>query len=114
MIRFLRRLQQSLRLKAKNQQNCRSSNSGTDDDDIDDSLQSEHMTQPRKTIYKTNEIDTDSPSVTQSKSTDSYSPPNVIHATKTTRSLSLNAGHSQFQMANKMRTDAYLDEVNSD
>lgn len=80
MTRFLRRLQQSLRAKAKNQQNCKSTHSCTDDDDIDNSLRSENLTQPkRKSIYKSNEIDTDSPSVTQSNSTDSYSPPNVIH-----------------------------------
>lgn len=109
-------MQHSLRAKARNQQDCISSHSCTDEDDIDDSIPSDSLTLPQtKTVHKTHEVDTDSPpSATQSKFTVSYTPPNVIHTTKTTRSLSLNANHSHFSAMNSKRTDAYLDEVNSD
>ncbi|XP_055323439.1 uncharacterized protein LOC129578625 isoform X2 [Sitodiplosis mosellana] len=113
-IRFLRRLQHSLRARARNQQDCISSHSCTDEDDIDNSMPSDSLTQPQRAINKTIEIDTDSPpSATQSKSTESYSPPNVIHATKTTRSLSLNASHGHFTVPKPVRTDAYHDEPTS-
>lgn len=114
MHRFLRRLQHSLRARARNQQDCISSHSCTDDDDIDNSMPSDSLTLPPRPNNKVNEIDTDSPSATQSKSTESYSPPNVIHAIKTTRSLSLNASHGHFTIAKSVRTDAYLDEPTSD
>ncbi|XP_031632855.1 uncharacterized protein LOC116346788 isoform X2 [Contarinia nasturtii] len=112
-IRFLRRLQHSLRARARNQHDCISSHSCTDDDDIDDSIpDSDNLTQTVKLNNKSNDIDVDSVA-TQSKSTESYSPPNVIHATKTTRSLSLNASQGHFIRTKEARTDAYLDEVNS-
>lgn len=114
MDRFLRRLQHSLRARATTQQDCISSRSCTDEDDIDDSMPSDSLTLPQRPINKINKIDIDSPSATQSKSTESYSPPNVIHATKTTRSLSLNADHGHFTIAKSVRTDAYLDEPTSD
>lgn len=113
--RFLRRLQHSLRAKARSQQDCISSRSCTDDDD--ESMLSDSLAPPQQTAIKMSPLDTiDSPSITtQSKSTDSYSPPpNVIHTTKTTRSLSLNASHVMFDQTKSVRTDAYLDEINSD
>lgn len=113
--RFLRRLQHSLRARARTQQDCISSHSCTDEDDIDDSMPSDSLTQPTRAINKAIEIDTDSPlSATQSKSTESYSPPNIIHATKTTRSLSLNTSHGHFTIPKTVRTDAYLDEPTSE
>lgn len=110
--RFLRRLQHSLRARARNQQDCISSHSCTDEDGIDiDSIPSNTLTLPQKPIYEANEMEIDSPSAIQSKSTESFSPPIVIHATKTQRSFSLNATQTVLK---SLRTDAYLDEVTSE
>lgn len=114
----MRGLQHSLRARARNQQDCISSHSCTDDDDINELVPTDILTQqqqqPQQTVYEANEIDTDSPSITQSKSTESYSPLNVVHPTKTTRSLSLHPDHSHFSMTSSLQTDSYFDEVNSD
>lgn len=111
--RFLRRIQHSLRARARSQQDCISSRSSGDDDDdnMDDSIPSDPWTPPPKNATT---IDTNSPSVIQSKSPESYSAPNVVHATKTTRSFSLNANQPGPSKKNTMRTDTYLDEANSD
>lgn len=117
IFRFLRRIQHSLRARARSQQDCISSrSSGDDDDNIDDSLPSDPWTPPQKnnTADDTSAIDTDSPPAIQSKSPESYSPPNVVYATKTTRSLSLNASQPSTSQIKSMRKDTYLDEATSD
>lgn len=119
--RFLRRLQHSL-AKARSQQDCISSRSDDDDENMDDSMPSDPWTPPIKpdaTTVMTTSIDSDSPSANQSKSPESHSPPlsrppNEIHMTKTTRSLSLNANQSGSSHMKFKRTDTYLDEANSD
>lgn len=116
--RFLRRIQHSLRARARSQQDCISSRSSGDDDDenIDDSLPSDPWTPPQaNATASASAIDTDSPSAIQSKSPESYSPPNVVYATKTARSLSLNASQPSPSQIKSMRKDTYLpDEATSD
>lgn len=82
---------------------------------MDDSIPSDPWTPPPKiATANTTAIDTDSQSAIQSKSPESYSPPNVVHVAKTTRSFSLNANQPGPSKKKSMRTDTYLDEANSD